>query len=258
MAHTIDSLTGLSITDVYQIFMDAFSDYVQDASHVTEYSFRNRAIKNGVDLDQSVGAFSDGELVGFTMVGIDRFDGSLCAFDAGTGIIKAHRGKGIAKEMFDFLSPRLERMGVERFILEVLTENTPAIRAYQKADFQITRELDSYEFVFENTRLDENPDDKIEIHIITKSELPSCQAYFDWQPSWENRLSSIQRIPNDVLLIGARYAGMNAGILVYYPMLNWIMCLAVKTEFRRLKIATHLLGYLKNAIGEDVQMNSTD
>ena len=137
MAYAIDTLTGYSFTDVYHVFMEAFSDYIQDASHVTEYSFRNRAIKNGVDLDQSVGAFSNGELVGFTLVGLDQFEGSQCAFDAGTGIIKAQRGKGIAKEMFDFLAPKLARMGVERFILEVLKENAPAIRAYQKADFQI-------------------------------------------------------------------------------------------------------------------------
>jgi ribosomal protein S18 acetylase RimI-like enzyme len=233
--------------------MDAFSDYVQDASHVTEYSFTNRAIKNGVDLDISVGAFSDGKLIGFTLVGIDHFDGRLSAFDAGTGIIKPHRGKGIAKEMFDFLTPKLKRMRVERFILEVLTENTPAIRAYQKANFKITRELDSFELVFENLRLDDAPNDTIEIQTITKDQLLSFQGYLDWQPSWENSLSSIGRISNKVMLIGARYKGMKAGILVYYPMLNWILCLAVNKEYRRRRIASHLLGYLKNSIGEQVQ-----
>jgi ribosomal protein S18 acetylase RimI-like enzyme len=246
-------LNGCSLADIYEVFMRAFSDYLQDASHITEYSFRNRAIKNGVDLDRSVGVFSDGMLVGFTLVGIDHFDGNLCAFDAGTGIIKAFRGREIAKAMFDFLAPRLAQLGVEQFILEVLKENTPAIKAYHKAGFQVTRELDSFELIFENASIDLRPDDPVDFHPVSKDDLLSYQAFFDWQPSWENSLSSIQRIPNQVTLIEAQYQGSNAGILVYYPMLNWILCLAVKHAFRRKKIASHLLAYLINSIGDDVK-----
>jgi len=253
MTLRIEPLTGCSLTDIYHVFMEAFSDYVQDASHVTENSFRNRAIKNGVDLDHSVGAFSDGALVGFTLVGLDHFDGGPCAFDAGTGIIKAYRGKGIAKEMFDFLAPRLARLGVERFILEVLKENVPAIRAYQKAGFQVRRDLDSFELNFQNARFPEKLDNQIAFHPISKNDLPPYQKFFDWWPSWENSLSSIQRIPNEVVFIGAQTQGQDAGILVYYPMLNWILCLAVNRAFRRRQIASHLLRYLKNLITGDVQ-----
>ena len=253
MTLRIEPLIGCSLADVYQVFMQAFSDYFQDASHVTEYSFRNRAIKNGVDLNHSVGAFSDGALVGFTLVGLDHFEGRPCAFDAATGIIKAYRGKGIASTMFDFLAPRLVRSGVKRFILEVLKENMPAIRAYQKTGFQVTRILDSFELIFENANLDLIPNDQIEFYSISKDDLLSYQAFLDWQPSWENSLSSIQRIPNQVTLIGAKYQGSNAGILVYYPIQNWILCLAVKTDFRRKKIASHLLRYLINSMDPDVQ-----
>ena len=253
MTLRIEPLIGCSLADVYQVFMQAFSDYPLDVSHVTEYSFRNRAIKNGVDLNNSVGAFSDGALVGFTLVGLDHFDGSPCAYNAATGIIKAYRGKGIASAMFDFLAPRLVRTGVERFILEVLRENTPAIRAYQKAGFQDTRVLNSFELTFENASQHLITDDQVDIHTISKDDLPSYQAFLDWQPSWENSLSSIQRIPNEVTLIGARYQGSNAGILVYYPMLNWILCLAVKQAFRRKKIASHLLAYLIDSMGDDLQ-----
>ena len=142
---------------------------------------------------------------------------------------------------------------MERFILEVLKENTPAIRAYQKAGFQVTRELDSFELIIENTNLDLTTDDPVEFYTVSKDDLPSYQAFLDWQPSWENSLSSIRRIPNEVTLIGANYQGSNAGILVYYPMLNWILCLAVKQAFRRKKIASHLLAYLIHSIGEEVQ-----
>jgi ribosomal protein S18 acetylase RimI-like enzyme len=113
--------------------------------------------------------------------------------------------------------------------------------------------LDSFELIFKNASLDLITDDLVEIHTVSKEDLPPYQAFLDWQPSWENSLSSIQRIPNEVTLIGAQYQGSNAGILVYDPMLNWISCLAVKPAFRRKKIASHLFAYLINSIGDDHQ-----
>ena len=71
MKTQIQFLSKNHLPVVYRAFMAAFSDYVQDASQVTEASFTNRAIKNGVELESSVGVFDQGELVGFTLVGLD-------------------------------------------------------------------------------------------------------------------------------------------------------------------------------------------
>ncbi len=245
-------LSGYALSDIYPVFMKAFGDYVRDVSHITEYSFINRAIKNGVDFDLSVGAFDGDEMVGFTLVGTDDHEMNNVAFDAATGIITEHRGKGLAKRMFDFAEPRLRKEGLERFILEVMQENIPAIKAYQKVGFAVERELISYELSFERARLDQKPGETIEIHGLPKKELSLYAEFFDWQPSWENSLSSIARIENEVLLLGARYQGMRAGILVYYPMLNWILCLAVHKDFRRQYVASSLLAYLVNQIEDKV------
>ena len=79
----------------------------------------------------------NGEMVGFTLVGLGNFDDKKTAFDAGTGIVKTHRGQGIVREMFDFAVPPLRKEGVESFILEVLKDNPPAIKAYQQAGFTV-------------------------------------------------------------------------------------------------------------------------
>lgn len=254
MTHTIEFLSDYSIADVFPVFQEAFSDYVQDASHVTVESFTNRAIKNGVEMAYSVGAFADGKMVGFTMVGIDQFAGKKSAYDAGTGIIKDYRGQGIAKEMLEALAEKLQEIGVENFILEVLKANPPAIKAYQKANFEIARELDSFELRWENAAFPENPYPDIAIHEIARQNLPGYTDCFDWQPSWENSLSSIARMPDEVMLIGARCQGQDAGILVYQPASKWIMCIAVRKEFRRKGVAASLLVHLKKEIGEQVPL----
>jgi len=253
MTHQIDFLSRYSLSDIYPVFMAAFADYVQDASHVTEYNFVNRAIKNGVDLDFSIGAFVNGEMVGFTLVGLDHFDGKKAAFDAGTGIIKTYRGRGIAREMFDYAIPEMRKVGVERFILEVLKDNTPAIKAYRKAGFTVTRELDSYALSLEKITGQKQRKECIEIHEINKEDLHLYEGCLDWQPSWENSISSIERIPNEVLLFGASCDGKRVGVLVYYPMLNWILCLAVRQEFRRQYVASQMLNYLKSALHGQVK-----
>jgi ribosomal protein S18 acetylase RimI-like enzyme len=241
----------LSLDDtgiLYQTFMTAFADYYQDISHITEACFTNRAVKNGVNYKTSAGVFYQGEMVGFTLVAMDQFNGSYAAFDAFTGIVKPHRGQGLANAMFEFILPKLKVNGVETFYLEVLQENEPAVRAYQKAGFKITRELDAFAIDWGDTNLNNGTGKNIEIHSITKAQLDQAARFFDWKPSWENSLASIHRIPDEALYLGAFIQGNLVGVLVHYPLLNWILCLAVHKSFRRLKVGTALLGYLKDTI----------
>jgi ribosomal protein S18 acetylase RimI-like enzyme len=49
-------------------------------------------------------------------------------------------------------------------------------------------------------------------------------------------------------MLGAYYRKARAGLLVYYPTLNWIMCLVVDKPYRQKSIATALLQQLKNQL----------
>jgi ribosomal protein S18 acetylase RimI-like enzyme len=254
MTYTLRFLSPRDIPALYQTFRLAFADYVQDASHVTETIFTNRAIKNGVDFDASVGVFAGGELVGFTLVGIDYFQGCYAAFDASTGIIKAYRGQGLAKAMFDFILPKLRAEGVEKFYLEVLQENEPAIRAYKKAGFAIHREMDSFKINLDEIHFNDVGVKSISILPIKEPDLEMVADFFDWLPSWENSLSSIRRIPDEVQVLGAFVDGTLVGCLVYYPTLNWILSLAVHPSHRRHQIGSAMLSYLNMQIASNVRV----
>lgn len=256
MACKLAFLSPNDLPTVYRTYRAAFADYVRDVSQVTETVFTNRAIKNGVDLGASVGIFDRGEMVGFTLVGLGEFEGCYAAFDAGTGVVKPYRGQGLAKAMFDWIKPGLREKGVERFYLEVIQSNTPAVRAYQKAGFSVTRELDSFEIQFGSDRLGHVPGQDIIICTISKADLEAVAGFFDWHPSWENSIASIRRLPDLVLLLGAFVRDQLVGFLAYYPTLNWILSLAVHRSFRRRNIGTALLGYLKAEL--HAQVSSTN
>ena len=110
---------NVSFEELHKTFVDAFADYAVDVSYMTPQVIKNRAIKNGYDPESSVGVFENENLVGFTLVGIDKHFEKPAAFDIMTGIVKDYRGKGIASQMFDFIKPTLKKKKIRQFFLEV-------------------------------------------------------------------------------------------------------------------------------------------
>jgi ribosomal protein S18 acetylase RimI-like enzyme len=226
---------------IHKAFLEAFADYQVDMSAVTERVLRNRLAKNAVDYGSSAGAFDGDRLVGFTFVGIDSWKGVPAAFDAGSGIIKDYRGKGLAGRMFDFALPKLKEKGVQKFLLEVIQDNEPAIKAYKKAGFRVTREFDCFQWDLAGASLDTRAGSALTVRPVGKEILRDFRGELDWEPSWENSFGAIERIPDEVLLLGAFDNDLPVGLLVYYPLLNWIMTLVVRKDYRRKRVATTLL-----------------
>ncbi|UCC73154.1 MAG: GNAT family N-acetyltransferase [Gemmatimonadota bacterium] len=235
---------------VYRTFVRAFSDYALDMSYMAEGSLYSRAVKNGVDFESSVGAYYDQQMVGFTLIGVDHFRGALSAFDIGTGVIADYRGRGVASEMLDFALPRLKEGGVRKFVLEVLQDNERAVRAYRKTGFEVVRELDCFELSLEsfNHRRDGEAVARARVRSVGRDHLALFQDALDWQPSWENSFASIRRIPDEVRLYEADFAGQPAGLLAYYPLLNWIMTVVVRRPYRRQGVGSLLVGHLVERI----------
>ena len=238
-------------SQVYRAFMEAFADYAMDASGTREASLMLRMAKNNVDFDASVGAYEGDHLIGFTLIGIDEMNGETCAFDAGTGIVPEFRKQGLAKAMFDHALPALRERGVQRFILEVLQENEPAIKAYRKSGFEISRELKC--FVAEKKTLQSMGEHaSISVQPIDASTFEAFASEADWTPSFENRFSSYRAIPDDVVLLGAFVEGSCVGTLAYCEKLNWLLSLIVKRSERRRGVGKSLLRHLGTIMPEPV------
>ncbi len=244
-------LVEQSFSAVYRTFVEAFSDYPLDMSYMSEESFHNRAIKNGIDFTHCVGAFDGERMVGFTLVGVGQWNGLPAAFDIATGISKPYRGKAIAGEMLNLAIDRLRECGRKRFVLEVLQDNGPAIRSYRKIGFEMVREFDCYKLALGRATFDKDVDLPIDIHPIDRDQLSPLEYFLDWQPSWENSFPSMRRIPDQLLTYGASYQGSLIGALAYYPALRWITTLVVDTQYRRQGVATRLLESLVESLGAD-------
>jgi ribosomal protein S18 acetylase RimI-like enzyme len=259
----LDFLGSVPFHRIAAAFNTAFSDYYLRMGSQAEVWLKNRLTKNAVDLDCSVGVFAGDDLVGFSLTGIDAWMGETAAFDAATGIVPDYRGQGLAGRMFEFGLPRLRERGVRRFLLEVLQVNEPAIAAYKKTGFKIVREFDCFELAPEagirtpglpQMHIPTGSTGKMVIRPVPKQRLEELAEHLDWQPSWENSLASIRRIPDDVVAFGAETDGRLDGIILYYPLLHWIVSLVVRRDRRRRgigsRLVSHLIAHLPDESGQ--------
>ena len=79
----------------------------------------------------------DGRLAGLTVLGL-RGERGWCG---GFGITEEFRGQGLANWLCQKLVERTRELELATLQLEVLAQNERAIKTYQRAGFQITREL---------------------------------------------------------------------------------------------------------------------
>jgi ribosomal protein S18 acetylase RimI-like enzyme len=119
---------------IMECFLLSFKNYF--VTMPTDHNFYKRRWKSsGVRLDLSYGMFDENRLVGFIINSIDERDSHLIAYNSGTGVIPKYRGRRIVKTIYDHAIPELLKKGISKCQLEVITENTNAIKSYEGIGF---------------------------------------------------------------------------------------------------------------------------
>jgi len=231
------------LPEIYKCFQEAYADYPVDMSFMNESAFLNRAIKNGVDFESSVGVYDGDKIVGFSIIGFNTWRDEPAAFDAGTGIIPSYRGQGILGKLYKFTFNHLKNKGTKRYLIEVLKNNAAAVNNYTKIGFNISREFDCYELEIKNFQPVLASKIDLIIRPVKKDMLQYFERHLEWKPSWENSFSATKRIQDYVILYGAYSGEQCTGLLVYYPTLQWILNLVVERHFRREGIGSHLVSH---------------
>jgi GNAT superfamily N-acetyltransferase len=185
----VKNLENIAFEKIIESFLLAFKNYYVEMPTDTGY-YQERWKYANVDLKRSYGMFDDERLVGFIINAIGSRDSVLTAFNAGTGVIPEYRGKGIVRQIYKHALPELKSDGIRKCLLEVITENKFAVRAYERIGFKKTRFLKCY-----NGEL-KLPDRAIQLiekqlGAIDDKVLPGQNYY-----SWENHIKAIKNNPD--------------------------------------------------------------
>jgi ribosomal protein S18 acetylase RimI-like enzyme len=239
------ALSDSDFDSVFTAFSEAFSDYVIKLSPTRE-QLQEMLTRRGYVPAASVGVFDGDRLVAFTLNGVD----GPAAYDSGTGVVPSHRRRGLARQMLDYLVPRLREQGCTRYVLEVLEANEAARALYRGFGFVETRGLQCW--TWSGAGASDRPRPQAG-QRPAKHLLDFDREAFDVQPSWQNSTASLQRARDSYVVLGD-----DDGFAVVFPSTGDLPQLAVRREARRHGIGTRLLHEAAAVAGKPLRIINVD
>ncbi|PUZ24389.1 Ribosomal protein S18 acetylase RimI [Chitinophaga costaii] len=182
----IRTLAHLPLSVLVDCFVQSFEGYSVKVSNSVEY-YAARWKAAMVRLDCSYGMFDGELLVGFVLHAIDTRQGVRMAFNDGTGVLPAYRGRRIVQALYAQAIPALKAMGIALLSLEVIQQNEVALKAYTRVGFRIVKEY----FCFKGVLL-ARPDAAMRLEATTfhRMEWNTLPAQA-WQ-AWEHQPESLE------------------------------------------------------------------
>jgi ribosomal protein S18 acetylase RimI-like enzyme len=231
-------LSFVSIPELTGAFNEAFSGYFVPLQ-LTEEAMEVKLRSEGIDLQYSIGAFDGDRLCGFILHGVDTRHGHTAVYNAGTGVVRAYRGKGLTQQLYQAVLSRLTREGMIHHQLEVIDQNAPAIRAYEKVGFTRTRSLSCFKGTAEG-----QPDPVLTFEEITAPDLDTYSPYWSFIPTWQNDTPSVGRALDAHKVIELRKDGELLAYAIYAPASGRVKQYAVHPAHRRKGYGRQLFTYL--------------
>ncbi len=227
------------LRQVHGIFLESFSDYAVPME-VDEKGLELTLKTRGVDYSSSVAAFDGSRGVGIMATGVGPWSGQKAAYDIFTGVVPSYRGRGIAGAMLEEVKERVRELGVRRIVLEVLQSNASARRAYERAGFQVSRELVCLKLDREALVTGKQAAGA-SVRRTDPSQASLRSFDFDWQPSWQNSIESVKRASATMVCHEVVEDGVLQAFGVHSPAQQQIIQLAVAPSRRRHGLGTLLV-----------------
>lgn len=230
------TLENVSSEDLHQAFLEAFSDY-QVNMDLSFEKFEQMLQRRGYRSEISLGAFKDGRLVGFVFNGLRNWNGKKTAYDTGTGVIAESRRQGITSNMLFHIKKLLVEKQIEQYLLEVIITNESAFHLYQKQGFKIQREFSCFQLTKEKYI----PITAFQVERVHQINLEPLKDFWDFEPSWQNSIESINVNPDAFHYFVARLEEKIVGYGIIDKKTGDIPQIAVSKNHRKKGIGSSIL-----------------
>ncbi len=231
----IQSLATISITQLVQTFNQSFADYFIPIQF-TVATLESKIKSENIFLEHSVGVFVREQLVAFVLIGIDSKNNQLYSYNAGTGVIPDFRGQHLTEKMYAYLLPILKKNSIQNHYLEVITQNTKALRIYQKIGYQISRKVSCFKGVIQ-------PPNSVLNYKIFEFEWGNntfFETFWDHQPTYQNTSASINRDKETHSFIGIFSEIGLLGYLIFAKANLRVKQFGIDKNFRNQGLGHHL------------------
>lgn len=182
----VRTLEHTPLPAIVDCFIKAFDGYfVKVSEDVDYYAARWKAAM--VQLEASYGMFDGEQLVGFVLHAVDTRLGAHTAFNDGTGVLPAYRGRRIVQAIYEKAIPALKAKGITLLSLEVIQQNAVALKAYEKVGFRIVKEYACFKGI-----ILARPDAGMQLEATTFEHMEWDQFPAPAMQAWEHQPESLQ------------------------------------------------------------------
>ncbi|CAL1516599.1 GNAT family N-acetyltransferase [Chitinophaga sp. MM2321] len=251
--HDFRDLRHVSTESICHTFNEAFSDYIVPL-HLTPSILEQKIKGENLQRAYSVGAFHDDTLSAFMLHGTDHDKKPRVLYNGGTGVMPAYRGQHLVQKMYDKFIPVYQQKGIRKILLEVISTNLPAIKAYTNSGFHKTRTFHAYKGTVQIDKAMAG----ISIQKNTNPDWTILSPFMDMQPAWSNTPMSIQREQALTITWEAFIDGQLAGYISVHKESRRIRNIAIHPRFRRKGIGSALLQHAAVALNGPMSIINID
>ncbi len=237
---TFQTLEDILLKDITEVFNLAFSDYIVPLQ-LTEDQLTDKIKSDNVRMEYSVGAFENNKLVSFILHGYGLEDEKKVVYNAGTGVIPANRGHKLTSRMYNFIIPVLQQQHVDKLLLEVISENKPAIQSYEKTGFKNIRQLRCFKG---ELRLFEDFNTGYEIRLLEDYDWGKLQSFWDWKPTWPNSIMAVENLKQSNTSLGIFLHNVLLGYIIYNSKTKRIQQFGIDKSHRKKGLAKQLFNHI--------------
>ncbi|MFC7372810.1 GNAT family N-acetyltransferase [Fictibacillus iocasae] len=205
---TMKRFSELRFEEALSLWNEAFSQYYSDMTMDMD-RFLQKISGEGLSLEHSVAAVHENKLVGFVLNGFREIDGKVYAWNGGTAILPECRGMKIGERLIAACLDIYKEKNADIAILEAISENTRAIRLYEKMGYETFEKLAFLKHEGEMTV--PFPASRDFITIPGAPEQLESLPFHSKVTAWQTQLASIKD-PRVALL---QHNGENVGYAVY-------------------------------------------
>jgi ribosomal protein S18 acetylase RimI-like enzyme len=230
--YTFKGFRKKDIPKMRKTFNKAFSDYIIPIN-LSHGQFIQKVIqKTNISFKYSIGTYYNKKLIGFIYNSINYYEKKNTAYNGGTGVISDFRGNGLTQRMYDSIFPGLKKIGIEQCVLEVITNNKPAIRVYEKLGFQRTKFYHCLKMNEESRYLQQIRNKDINIIVPSKPKWGKYEKFCDYNTCFLDTFPLLKKNKQNETILEAHQNEQLVGFIIFNRLMGRIEQIAVDQNLR--------------------------